>query len=82
MIAWRYLRARRAEGGGSLMNLIRLIGITLAVFALVAADGGQVGRPGGLPVARGGHRRAAGPVSYTHLRAHATLLDLACRLLL
>ena len=36
MIAWRYLRARRAEGGVSTMTWISLIGITLAVFALVA----------------------------------------------
>lgn len=36
MIAWRYLRARRAEGGVSVMTVISLIGITLAVFALIA----------------------------------------------
>jgi lipoprotein-releasing system permease protein len=36
MIAWRYLRARRAEGGVSVMTWISLIGVTLAVFALVA----------------------------------------------
>jgi lipoprotein-releasing system permease protein len=36
MIAWRYLRARRAEGGVSVMTWITLIGITLAVFALIA----------------------------------------------
>ena len=36
MIAWRYLRARRAEGGVSTMTWISLIGITLAVFALIA----------------------------------------------
>ncbi len=36
MIAWRYLRARRAEGGVSVMTWISLIGITLAVFALIA----------------------------------------------
>ncbi|APX90634.1 ABC transporter substrate-binding protein [Brevirhabdus pacifica] len=36
MIAWRYLRARRAEGGVSAMTWISLIGITLAVFALIA----------------------------------------------
>ncbi len=36
MIAWRYLRARRAEGGVSVMTWISLVGITLAVFALVA----------------------------------------------
>jgi lipoprotein-releasing system permease protein len=35
MIAWRYLRARRAEGGVSIMTWISLIGITLAVFALI-----------------------------------------------
>ncbi|MEE2809191.1 MAG: lipoprotein-releasing ABC transporter permease subunit [Pseudomonadota bacterium] len=36
MIAWRYLRARRSEGGVSVMTWISLIGITLAVFALIA----------------------------------------------
>ena len=36
MIAWRYLRARRAEGGVSVMTWISLVGVTLAVFALVA----------------------------------------------
>ena len=36
MIAFRYLRARRAEGGVSVMTWISLIGITLAVFALIA----------------------------------------------
>jgi lipoprotein-releasing system permease protein len=36
MIAWRYLRAKRAEGGVSLMTWISLLGITLAVFALIA----------------------------------------------
>jgi lipoprotein-releasing system permease protein len=36
MIAWRYLRARRNEGGVSIMTWISLIGITLAVFALIA----------------------------------------------
>lgn len=36
LIAWRYLRARRAEGGVSTMTWISLIGITLAVFALIA----------------------------------------------
>ncbi len=36
MIAWRYLRARRADGGVSGMTWISLIGITLAVFALIA----------------------------------------------
>tara|TARA_R110002096_G_scaffold229063_6_gene418568 strand:- start:5673 stop:6959 length:1287 start_codon:yes stop_codon:yes gene_type:complete len=36
MIAWRYMRAKRAEGGVSVMTWISLIGITLAVFALIA----------------------------------------------
>jgi lipoprotein-releasing system permease protein len=36
MIAWRYLRAKRAEGGVSIMTWISLVGITLAVFALIA----------------------------------------------
>ncbi len=36
MIAWRYLRAKRAEGGVSAMTWISLVGITLAVFALIA----------------------------------------------
>ncbi len=36
LIAWRYLRARRAEGGVSIMTWISLIGVTLAVFALIA----------------------------------------------
>lgn len=36
MIAWRYLRATRAEGGVSVMTWISLVGVTLAVFALVA----------------------------------------------
>ena len=36
MIAWRYLRAQRAEGGVSVMTWISLLGIMLAVFALIA----------------------------------------------
>ena len=36
LIAWRYLRARRREGGVSVMTWISLIGIALAVFALIA----------------------------------------------
>ena len=35
-IAWRYLRAKRAEGGVSVMTWISLVGIALAVFALIA----------------------------------------------
>jgi lipoprotein-releasing system permease protein len=36
MIAWRYIRAKRAEGGVSVMTWISLLGIMLAVFALIA----------------------------------------------
>ncbi|QBY00197.1 FtsX-like permease family protein [Rhodophyticola sp. CCM32] len=36
MIAWRYLRARRAEGGVSVMTWISFLGIALAVMALIA----------------------------------------------
>ena len=35
LIAWRYLRAKRAEGGVSIMTWISLVGITLAVAALI-----------------------------------------------
>ncbi|MEM1066870.1 MAG: lipoprotein-releasing ABC transporter permease subunit [Pseudomonadota bacterium] len=35
LIAWRYLRARRADGGVSVMTWISLIGITLSVAALI-----------------------------------------------
>jgi lipoprotein-releasing system permease protein len=35
-IAWRYLKARRAEGGVSVMSVISLVGVALAVFALIA----------------------------------------------
>ncbi|QDY70284.1 ABC transporter permease [Qingshengfaniella alkalisoli] len=36
MIAWRYLRAKKSEGGVSTMTWISVIGIALAVFALIA----------------------------------------------
>lgn len=35
LIAWRYMRAKRAEGGVSVMTWISLIGIMLAVAALI-----------------------------------------------
>ena len=35
LIAWRYLRAKRSEGGISVMTLISIIGIALAVAALI-----------------------------------------------
>ena len=36
LIAWRYLRAKRTEGGISTMSWISLIGVALAVAALIA----------------------------------------------
>ncbi|WP_420397344.1 lipoprotein-releasing ABC transporter permease subunit [Nioella sp.] len=36
MIAWRYIRAKRAEGGVSVMTWISFLGIMLAVMALIA----------------------------------------------
>ena len=36
LIAWRYLRSKRAEGGVSTMTWISLVGISLSVFALIA----------------------------------------------
>ena len=36
LIAWRYLRSKRTEGGVSTMTWISLIGIALSVFALIA----------------------------------------------
>ncbi len=36
LIAWRYLRAKRAEGGVSIMTVISFLGIMLAVMALIA----------------------------------------------
>jgi len=36
LIAWRYLRAKRAEGGVSVMTWISFLGIMLAVAALIA----------------------------------------------
>ena len=45
---------------------------------------GKLFRSGRARRVAGPHRsaRRAGPVSYTHLRAHETVLDLVCRLLL
>jgi len=36
LIAWRYLRARRSDGGVSVMAWISFIGVALAVMALIA----------------------------------------------
>lgn len=37
MISLRYLRSRRSEGGVGMMTVISLLGITLAVFALIVS---------------------------------------------
>lgn len=36
LIAYRYLKSKRSQGGVSLMTVISVVGITLSVFALVA----------------------------------------------
>ncbi len=36
LIAWRYLRSKRADGGVSVISVISLIGIALGVFAMIA----------------------------------------------
>ncbi len=43
LIAWRYLRSRRQEGGVSVMTWISLAGIALSVFALIATLGVRSG---------------------------------------
>ena len=60
MIAWRYLRARRAEGGVSVMTWISLIGITLAVFALIATLSVRSGFRADQRPTRPRHRSARG----------------------
>ena len=60
------------------------------VYKRQAGDGGVRGRAGAgaeergraAAVSRAVRCRAPAPVSYTHLRAHETVLDLVCRLLL
>ena len=46
--------------------------------------GSETGSPmdGGITIFAAGNSNSTGPVSYTHLRAHETVLDLVCRLLL
>ena len=36
LIAWRYLNSKRSDGGVSAMTVISLVGIAIAVFALIA----------------------------------------------
>mgnify|MGYP007112056283 CR=1 FL=1 len=47
------------------------------VLDVVAGERGEGRQPGGAAAAEG-----LDPVSYTHLRAHETVLDIVCRLLL
>ena len=47
----------------------------------IGASGAEFRAVGSLRVLRAHNQRIA-PVSYTHLRAHETVLDLVCRLLL
>ena len=56
----------------------RFIGFDVARELLVDAGAADLDRDG----ATLGGDRAVNPVSYTHLRAHETVLDLVCRLLL
>ena len=59
MIAWRYLRARRAEGGVSVMTWISLIGVALAVFGIsdgIRGYGSGIERPRDVAIPGLGHR--------------------------
>ena len=56
----------------------RLARLTSGPFDLLVAGGGIVGAG----IARDAAMRGLEAVSYTHLRAHETVLDLVCRLLL
>ncbi|WP_071672742.1 lipoprotein-releasing ABC transporter permease subunit [Nioella nitratireducens] len=65
MIAWRYIRAKRAEGGVSVMTWISFLGITLAVMALIAT----------LAVRSGFRHEFVGTILGAN--PHATLMPLA-----
>ncbi len=65
MIAWRYIRAKRAEGGVSVMTWISFIGIMLAVMALIAT----------LAVRSGFRHEFVGTILGAN--PHATLMPLA-----
>ena len=61
------------------MNLLAL-GVTGTLFKNMYGQSGQLLTVPGIP--RAGGVDAVMAVSYTHLRAHETVLDLVCRLLL
>ena len=68
------IRDRYASANGGTWSTTPLPNVVLAqgeYLLIKEADGAQ------LPLGQ-----APGPVSYTHLRAHETVLDLVCRLLL
>ena len=66
-ISRRYMRAKRKQVFVSIITFISIFGIFLGVATLIIV----------LAVMNGFE-----PVSYTHLRAHETVIDLVCRLLL
>ena len=55
---------------------------TQGLFDVWAAAAAELGLKPVTAQARGGLSDGNWPVSYTHLRAHETVLDLVCRLLL
>mgnify|MGYP003377822180 CR=1 FL=1 len=69
------------------VDLVHLGAITVwigGLFAIAVAGRAALSEPDGIRMARRFSTAAAicVPVSYTHLRAHETVLDLVCRLLL
>src|SRR5665811_2439873 len=76
--------------GGSLLDeLVRdgarqmlAAGLQAEVGAYIEAHADQFDADGHRLVVRNGYHAAREAVSYTHLRAHETVLDLVCRLLL
>src|SRR5664280_3005041 len=76
-----------ASGQSTLSGLVMAIPKTVTVAELVKRDDPWGARPSflaiGLDISASAFLLRSGiPVSYTHLRAHETVLDLVCRLLL
>src|SRR5665811_2448155 len=71
---------------GSIVDVCRELDIPRSVLGRWRKESkeyGDNGFPGkGNPKLTDGQREIVEPVSYTHLRAHETVLDLVCRLLL
>ena len=79
------------EKGTSILNAARKVGIEIPTLCYFNLEGMNIeNKPGGcrICVVEVQGRRNLAPacateaVSYTHLRAHETVLDLVCRLLL